>query len=686
MLTTRVMPCLLLQDGSLVKTTRFAAPSYIGDPINTVRIFNEMEVDELVLLDIGATSAGRQPDFALVERLAGECFMPVAYGGGIRTLEHMRQLFRCGVEKVILNTAASEVPDLVGRAAIEFGSQSLVVSVDARREGNGWQARVRKGQTILPRDAISHARAVAELGAGEVLLTSIDREGTMGGYDLALIRAVSSAISVPLIAHGGAGSADDFGRAVEHGASACAAGSLMVYAGRNRAVLINFPSVQELGRVFGQSRASVSPDKTVRGAVRVASVRSDPQHRECARCLYGTHNVPLIHFDERGVCNYCRTLDSLAAEYPTGDKGWAILQKLACEIRAEQKHKRYDVAVGVSGGCDSSYLLVLAKQLGLRPLAVHFDNTWNSRIAVENIQRMLRALDIDLHTYVVDHDEYDDIYRSFLQAGTPDIEAPTDIGLAVTLNQACVQHSIRHIFEGHSFRTEGISPIGWLYMDGRYITSIHRQFGTRPMRTYPNMPLGKFLKWTIAQRLVKIRPLYYLDYQKENTKRMLHERFGWQWYGGHHLENRFTAFFHSYFYPRRWGIDGRLLGHCALVWAGQMMRDEAAAEIAAPPVYDPGLIEFVKQRLRYSDEEFERVMTLPKKTYRDYPNYKRTFERLRPLFWLLYKCNRVPKSFYLKYCFPYQGGEFRGHTPAWGRPVPTTEASALPLDTVSVTR
>lgn len=663
------MPCLLLRDGALVKTVRFAEPRYVGDPRNAILIFNEKEVDELVLLDIAATPAGREPDYALLERLVSECFMPVSYGGGLRTLEHMRRVFRCGVEKVIVNTAVAEMPGLLAAAATEFGRQAVVAAIDARvHHGNGtWAACVRQGSQRLDHTPADAARAAVAAGAGEILLTAVDRDGMMSGYDLDLIRSVTAAVDVPVIANGGASDTGDFGRAVrEAGAAACAAGSLVVYSGPHRAVLISFPSGEELDRAFG--RAETATTATPAARPRTAAVVT--RGRECVRCLYGTHNVPYITFNAGGVCNYCLTLDTLDAEYPRGPAGRAVLEGMAARIRQEQRGRKYDVAVGVSGGCDSSYMLVLAKELGLRPLAVHFDNTWNSRIAVENIQRMLRALDVDLHTYVVDNEEYDDIYRAFFEAGTPDVESPTDLGLAVVLNRACEEHGIRHIFEGHSYRTEGICPIGWLYMDGRYISSVHHRFGRRPMKTYPNMPLGRFLKWTIAQRLVKIRPLYYLDYQKEQTKQMLQEQYGWQWYGGHHLENRFTAFFHTYFWPRRWGIDGRLLGHCGLVWSGQMTREQAAAELAAPPAYDPRLVDYVKQRLGYSDDEFERVMTLPKKTYVDYPNYKRMFERLRPLFWMLYKTNRVPKSFYLKYCHPYAGATFTGHQPAWGAPVP----------------
>lgn len=373
--------------------------------------------------------------------------------------------------------------------------------------------------------------------------------------------------------------------------------------------------------------------------------------RRCSRCVYD-ETIPSITFDARGVCGYCHTHDALEAEYPIGEEGQRRLEAMAAEIRQAGRGKRYDVVVGVSGGCDSSFMLYKAKELGLRPLAVHFDNTWDSTIAVQNIQNLLKRLDVDLHTYVVDNEEYDDIYRSFLQAGVADIEAPTDIGLAVTLYKACEEYGVKYMLEGHSFRTEGISPLGWLYMDGKYIESVQATYGTRPLKTFPNLKLFSFLKWAAFSGIKKIRPLYYMDYHKEETKKFLTAELGWEWYGGHHLENRFTAFFHSYFFPHRWGYDGRLLGAAALVRSGQITRDEALAEIAEPQAFDSELIELVKKRLGYRDEEFERLMTLPKRTYREFKTYKKTFERMRPLFYLLYRTNRVPKSFYLKYTSP----------------------------------
>lgn len=373
----------------------------------------------------------------------------------------------------------------------------------------------------------------------------------------------------------------------------------------------------------------------------------------CSRCLYD-EDTPSISFDEAGVCNYCSVHDQMNLEYPTGPAGEAKLKELADEIRRSGRNKKFDVVVGVSGGCDSSYLLYVAKQMGLRPLAVHFDNTWNSTIATENIHNVLKALDVELFTYVVDNEEYDDIYRSFLKAGVPDIEAPTDIALAATQYMAAEKYGIKYIFEGHSFRTEGISPLGWLYMDGKYIQNIQKRFGTRKLKTYPNMLMGSFLKWTVFSQIKKIRPLYYLDYQKERTKKLLADECGWQWYGGHHLENRFTAFYHSYFLPSRFNIDGRLLGYSALVRSGQMTREQGLDLVKAPQDYDQELLEMVKKRLGFSDQEFDNLMALPKRTYKEFKTYKETFERMRPFFWLMYKLDKVPKSFYMKYCFPHE--------------------------------
>lgn len=373
--------------------------------------------------------------------------------------------------------------------------------------------------------------------------------------------------------------------------------------------------------------------------------------RRCIRCLYD-ELMPAISFDSEGVCTQCRTHDQLELEYPTGEAGRHRLEALADRIRHAGRGKQYDVIVGVSGGCDSSYMLYYAKRvLGLRPLAVHFDNTWNTRTAVENIQRLLRALDVDLYTYVVNNEEFDDLYRAFLLAGVPDFDSQTDIGLAAVLNIAAEKYGVSYVFEGHSFRTEGIYPLGWLYMDGRYIMSVSKRFGTLPLTTFPNMPLWNFIR--SMSRVTKIRPLYWLDYDKRAAMELLERECGWRWYGGHHLENQGAAFGHTYYFPKRYGRDTRVLGYSALVRSGQMAREEGLRLLADPITFDPTLVEIVKKRLRFPGDELDRtILEAPRRTYRDFDTYKRTFEILRPLFWVMYKAQRVPKSFYMKYTKP----------------------------------
>jgi N-acetyl sugar amidotransferase len=369
----------------------------------------------------------------------------------------------------------------------------------------------------------------------------------------------------------------------------------------------------------------------------------------CSRCIYD-ETVPNISFDEHCVCNYCQQIEDMEAEYPTGDAGRAYLEKVVAEMKAAGKGKKYDAIIGVSGGCDSSFLLhEMSQKYGLRLLAAHFDNTWNSTIATENIHNVLEKLGIDLFTIVVDNKEYDDIYRSFFKAGVKDLETPTDIALATTLYKAAEKFGIKYMIEGHSFRTEGVAPLGWIYMDGKYIESVQKEFGSYPLKTFPNLWLLDQLRWMLFGRIKKIRPLYYMDYDKEAAKKMLTEKYGWQWYGGHHLENRFTAFYHSFFLPTRWNIDFRIAGYSAYCRNGDMTREEALRLMSEPPHLEGDLVEFTKKRLGFSDEEFNKMMTLPKKNYTDYTTYKRTFERMRPFFWLMYKLELIPKSFYMKY-------------------------------------
>lgn len=240
---TRVIPVLLLKSRGLYKTVKFKEPRYIGDPINSVRIFNEKEVDELAFIDITATTSGAGPDFELINQIAGEAFMPMAYGGGITKFEQVEQILGCGFEKVIINAAAFDTPALITRVADIYGSQAVVVCLDVRRN---WLGRTElsshSGAKARSVSVVEHVKEMQRLGAGEILVYSIDRDGTMNGYDIEVVKSVTAACSLPVIACGGAGKIEHFQEVVmKGGASAVAAGSMFVYKGVHRAVLINYP-------------------------------------------------------------------------------------------------------------------------------------------------------------------------------------------------------------------------------------------------------------------------------------------------------------------------------------------------------------------------------------------------------------------------------------------------------------
>jgi len=375
----------------------------------------------------------------------------------------------------------------------------------------------------------------------------------------------------------------------------------------------------------------------------------------CSRCIYD-ERVDGIEFDkDDGVCNYCRQIDDLETEFGTGTNlGNSNFQDIVEDIKKSGKNKPYDCIIGVSGGTDSSYMLYLAKQWGLRPLAVHYDNTWNTAIATQNIRKVLAALDVDLYTYVVDNKEADDIFRSFFKASVAEIEASTDLALAEVMYMAAARHKVKYVLEGHSFVTEGITPIGRNYFDGKYIKSIHKMYGSRPMKTYPLMTFFRFMRWTLFGRIRKIRPFWYIDYNKEDAREFLQKNYDWQYYGGHHLENRMTAYYHGVYMPQKFRRDLRNNTLSALARNGSMTRKDAWAEYNTPPKVEKKLVSYFKKRLELSDEAYAEIMSKPPRAWHEFPTYKKRFEKLRPLFAVLAKSNLVPKSFYLKYCFPHK--------------------------------
>ena len=374
--------------------------------------------------------------------------------------------------------------------------------------------------------------------------------------------------------------------------------------------------------------------------------------RVCSRCIYD-ERVAAISFDAEGVCNYCRQVEGLARDNGTGEiEGEQRLAAIVEDIKRAGVGKPYDCVIGVSGGTDSSYMVYLAKRWGLRPLAVHYDNTWNTAIATQNIRKVLHALEVDLYTHVVDNKESDDIFRAFFYAGVAEIEAATDLALSETMYRAASKYGVRYVLEGHSFVTEGITPVGRNYFDGKYIRSIHQRFGRRPMKSYPLMTFWHFIWWSCFARIRKIRPFWYIAYSKEDARAFLEREYDWQYYGGHHLENRMTAFFHGIYAPQKFDSDFRNNTLSALARNGKLSREQAWAEYNRPPEVEEELLAYVKKRLGLSDAEYERVMKLAPRSWHEFPTYKRRFELLRPLFALLARHNLVPMSFYLKYCFP----------------------------------
>ena len=248
MLRTRVIPCLLLKNNGLVKTIKFKNPSYVGDPINAIKIFNDKEVDELVFLDIMASVEKRGPNFKLISEISTECFMPLGYGGGISSIQEIEQLFNLGIEKVILNSSAFSNSELLKQAINIFGSQSIIASMDVKKN---WLTKKQSvytlnGQNNTKINPLEYAKKMEDVGVGELIVNSINQDGTMEGYDYNLIKSISGAVKIPIVAVGGAGEICHLKKAKESGASAVAAGSLFVYQKPHRAVLITYPSKEEI--------------------------------------------------------------------------------------------------------------------------------------------------------------------------------------------------------------------------------------------------------------------------------------------------------------------------------------------------------------------------------------------------------------------------------------------------------
>lgn len=361
-----------------------------------------------------------------------------------------------------------------------------------------------------------------------------------------------------------------------------------------------------------------------------------------------------ISFDDKGECTFCKIHDELEGKFPLNEDTPNRLSELVTKIKSDGRRKKYDCILGVSGGRDSTYTLYSAVKLGLRPLAVHFDNGWNSEIAVQNIENACKILKVDLHTHVADWEEFKDLQRSFLFSSVPDAEVPTDWVIFSVLFAEAARYGVKYIIHGHSFRTEGTTPLTWTYMDGRYVNDIQRRYGKLNLKSFPNMGIIKYIYYSLIKNIQQIRILYYLPYNEKDVLEILQSELGWRNYGDKHHESKYTAFFQAYILTRKFNIDKRKLHYSAKVRNEQLTREEALQVIRKDP-YTGGLelLDYCLKKLDLSYDEFDKIMSSPPKSFRDYKSYYDLVKLLKvPIKWAN-SIGIVPDTVYNKY-FKFQ--------------------------------
>ena len=353
-------------------------------------------------------------------------------------------------------------------------------------------------------------------------------------------------------------------------------------------------------------------------------------YRICDRCVMDTSDPEIVFHGSDG-CNHCLDYDQLVARFvSTDEERDGRLEALLDRIRKAGRGHDYDCIIGLSGGVDSSYVAhLVTREFGLRPLAVHMDNGWNSNLAVSNIERIVNQLGIDLYTEVLDWDEFRDLQLAFLRASTPDSEIPTDHAITAVLMDQARTHGVKFIIGGSNIRSEAILPSAWSQgiRDWRYISAVQDRFGTRELETFPHFSVFRFaFNKFRGQRWVNI--LDYVDYRKTDAVPILEQEFGWEPYGTKHGESVYTRFFQNYILPTKFGYDKRRAHLSCLVCSGEIDRAEALATLEAPPAGDDANrrdLEFVAKKLGLTVDDFQEIMDLPPKTMFDYPNYESTW-------------------------------------------------------------
>jgi N-acetyl sugar amidotransferase len=362
----------------------------------------------------------------------------------------------------------------------------------------------------------------------------------------------------------------------------------------------------------------------------------------CTRGVWD-ETIPGIIFDKNGVSNYAKLFDKLVESYPRGETGQNTWDSIVKEIKSKGKNNKYDCIIGASGGTDSSYLLHLAKQYGLRPLAVNLDNGWNSDISMKNIKKMTSFLKIDLETYVINYEEVKDLLRSYMVASLPWVDLPTDLAIKAILYKIANRERIKFILRGNDFRSEGTQPTEWTYGDGKQLLAIHRSYGNTKLKTFPNYTLFSLFYYGFFKSIKSIYPYYFIDYNKKQAQEFLQKTYGWEYYGGHHHENVFTKFVISYWIYEKFGIDKRKISLSAQILSGEINRPDAIKLLNEPPYQTDKrdiMIEYVLKKLDFTRDEFEDLINAPNKSFKDYPSYHLLFTRFmkitRPLLKLVF--------------------------------------------------
>jgi N-acetyl sugar amidotransferase len=363
-------------------------------------------------------------------------------------------------------------------------------------------------------------------------------------------------------------------------------------------------------------------------------------------------SINFLKLDKRGICRYCKIHDEMEKEYSFSTNSYDKLLTIAKKIKDDGKNKKYDCIVGVSGGKDSSYLLYLIKKkLKLRPLAVHYDNGFDSDISVSNILNVCQKLDVELETKVANWEAFKNITRSFFLAGVSDPDTPTDIGIFKTMYEIAYKEDIKYVFNGHSFRTEGIEPLDWTYMDGLYLKDVHEKHGDGDISKFDNFTLKDLLKFQFYKRIKTILPLNYIEYNDKEVKSILQEELGWVNYGGHHHESLLTKFIVSYYLPKKFGIDRRRTSMSAMVRSNKITRNDAFEILSTPPKIEneDDLKNYILDKLDIKENEFSEILNKKNKNFRNYKTYYGYFNKFSFFAKLCYKFNFIPKILYLRY-------------------------------------